>query len=437
MNLNCKVHILSTPGQRVVAQAHEHPQPDCQVVPFRHQAGRSFAGIFFGTLGMLRSLDLFSGVGGITHALRGLAHPVMYCEKDPECTKVLATLIRNKKLPAAPVCEDVAKLTTSNLSGKVDIIVAGFPCQGFSLAGDRQGLEHFGSSLFSHVARLARTVRPPLLFLENVAAIVGSADFHHIVRTLNAAGYDLYWSVWSAYDVGSPQGRARWFCLGVRQGLATNMTIKPSAPYSRHSWASEPCPRMVARTALPLTNDRRRRLRNLGNSVVPDCVRAAFLSLFTGCTTPVLTLLKQSSIGGPVLHLTPPKPRGPLGNKSKSYACVIKGAWSEIPKPPGMLGRPSLGLVLVPRVYKPKRGTKLQEATSGMVLKPVTIDKWATPRHGNGAVGSHSLTNRGTKDLATQLRFEKSTPEHLRPGVTSAEWVEWLMGFPKNWTRVP
>lgn len=84
---------------------------------------------------MIRSLDLFTGVGGFAHALRDLAEPVAYCEIDEHAIAVLRTRMADGSLPSAPICPDVASLTATWLeeqnSGPVDLITAGFPCQGF------------------------------------------------------------------------------------------------------------------------------------------------------------------------------------------------------------------------------------------------------------------------------------------------------------------
>lgn len=374
---------------------------------------------------MLKSLDLFSGVGGITHALRGLATPVMYCEKDPECRQVMQKLMSQGKIPRARVHEDVAKLMPSEV-GRVDLIAAGFPCIGFSTSGLRQGLDNPGSHLFVHIIRLAKALRPPLLFLENVDAILGNNDIVKIVKSIRGLGYDMWWVVVPAYSVGAPQKRKRWFCLAVRQGVR-GLSIN-QADFTRFSWASEPAVRMV-----PPTSDGRRRVRMLGNSVVPDCVRAAFLSLFTGCKYPVPKLMRARGR----LVLDPPKPLGPvLKSHTRAYACVTgNGAWQRIAKPPGLLPPPEASKVLDPKVYRAPAG-HVSEQTSGLITKPRKFRLWATPRCGNGSYAMQVLTKRGKGDLGTQLRFERGTPARQRPGVTNPEFAEWLMGFPRGWTSL-
>lgn len=376
----------------------------------------------------LRSLDLFSGVGGITHALRGLATPVMYCEKDAECRQVLAALMARGKIPRAPVHADVAKLSPAQV-GRVDLIAAGFPCIGFSASGQRAGLDHPGSGLFSHILRLARALRPSLLFLENVDAILTNSDIHNIVKGIRGLGYDMWWVVLPAYTVGAPQKRKRWFCLAVRRG-ARGLAVTPSAEFTRFNWTTQPAVRMIPRS----TPDSRRRMRMLGNSVVPDCVRAAFLSLFTGCKVPVPKLMRTHSR----MELDPPRPLGPLqSSQSASSACVVggSGAWQAIPRPPGLLPPPEPKMVLDPGAYKAPAG-HVSAQTSGLITKPRPFRLWATPRAGNGSAAMHVLTNRGRTDLGTQLRFERGTPSKQRGGATNPEFGEWLMGLPRGWTAL-
>lgn len=564
---------------------------------------------------VLRSLDLFSGVGGITHALRGLATPAMYCEVDTECHVVMKKLMARGKLPRAPIHPDVTKLFPKDINGKVDMIVAGFPCFpagtlvntdagyvpieavthdrlllthtgslkpinnlqrtllpagqpmytiairgaprpircteehpfyarravdggfgapefvaakclttehvvgmplppasrepekarvvldgqatleteltlqrvraalgdplggfidgghvwrrveavkatpttadqwvynfevaddnsycvenmavhnciGFSSSGNREGLDQPGSALFREVMRLANALKPPLMFFENVDAILSNADITTIVDAIRRLDYDMYWVVMPAYTVGAPQKRGRWFCLCVRRG-APSITIAPSEAYTRFSWkTSEPTVRMVPAA----TPDVRRRMRMLGNSVVPDCVRAAFLSLFTGCTRPVPDLLRKSTKGGPKLTLTPPVPQGPATGDHKKYACVVgKLGVQRIPRPPGLLGPPALKLVLDPKAYR-ATAPPSKDLTSGLIKKPKPISMWSTIRAGNGAYAMNYLTNRGSHDLASQIRFEKGTPSSQRGGVTNPEFGEWLMGYPRGWT---
>lgn len=383
---------------------------------------------------MLRTLDLFTGIGGITHALRGLAHPVAYCEKDEKCRAQLAALMKCGKIPTARVHEDVTALTAASVGGgKIDMIAAGSPCIGFSSAGLREGLSHPGSGLFRHIVRLAEDLKPAFLFLENVEGILANKDIEEVVKSIQGVGYNMWWVVMPAYAVGAPQKRSRWFCLAARADLtAKKRQVTVGEAYARFDWSREKVARMTG--VIP---DNVRRMKMLGNSVVPDCVRAAFLSLWTGCTTDIRTLLSASGQRGKSLPFTPPTPVGELSTgDSSAYACVVGTRSTKImriPRPVGMLAKPSLGLTLVPDSYKPTKNRE-SHTTSPLVLKPVQMNLWSTPRAGNGTYATHVLTERGCRDLGTQLRFEKRTPDSQRSGGTNPEWGEWLMGFPRGWT---
>ena len=123
----------------------------------------------------LHSLDLFSGIGGLTHALTGLVKPIAYSEIEPSALAVKNGRINSHCLPRAAVSTDVRTLTAAwlrdNAKGKhkkPDTIVAGFPCIGFSLVGKREGYEKAESGLFDEILRRTDELQIKYPFLENV-----------------------------------------------------------------------------------------------------------------------------------------------------------------------------------------------------------------------------------------------------------------------------
>ena len=90
----------------------------------------------------MRHLDLFSGIGGFALGLEATRRikTVAFCEIDKYCTKVL-----NKNWPGVPVYNDIRELTYDRLKtdeiGPIDIITGGYPCQPFSIAGSKKGVE--------------------------------------------------------------------------------------------------------------------------------------------------------------------------------------------------------------------------------------------------------------------------------------------------------
>ena len=99
----------------------------------------------------LKSLDLFSGIGGLTHAFRGVAEPVAYCDIEPNSRSALESLFNRRLLPRAPIAQEVKSLDKACLDKhstlKVDVIMGGFPCVGFSTAGVGRGLGDKRSAL--------------------------------------------------------------------------------------------------------------------------------------------------------------------------------------------------------------------------------------------------------------------------------------------------
>lgn len=108
--------------------------------------------------------------------------------------------------------------------GSVDIICGGFPCQAFSIAGNRRGFEDTRGTLFFEICRFASILRPKYLFLENVRGLLnhdGGATFETIIRTLDGLGYDVEWQVLNSKNFGVPQNRERVFIIGHLRGERT------------------------------------------------------------------------------------------------------------------------------------------------------------------------------------------------------------------------
>ena len=124
----------------------------------------------------LRTLDLFSGIGGISLALQPWCKTVCYCEIDPYAVGVLTKQMAAGNLDMSPIWDDARTLGESELAqvGPIDCITGGFPCQDISCAGKGAGIVEgeTRSGLFYEIVRLIRLARPRLVFLENVPAIL-------------------------------------------------------------------------------------------------------------------------------------------------------------------------------------------------------------------------------------------------------------------------
>ena len=117
---------------------------------------------------------------------------------------------------------DITKIITSELPD-FDLLVGGFPCQSFSIAGKRGGFEDTRGTLFFEVARIAKDKRPRLIVLENVKGLLShdsGKTFYIIISTLDELGYDLQWQVLNSKNFGVPQNRERVFIVGHLRGTS-------------------------------------------------------------------------------------------------------------------------------------------------------------------------------------------------------------------------
>lgn len=121
---------------------------------------------------------------------------------------------------------DITRVSNESVRriGSVDVICGGFPCQAFSIAGNRRGFEDTRGTLFFEIARFASILRPKYLFLENVKGLLnhdGGATFETILGALDELGYNVEWQVLNSKDFGVPQNRERVFIIGHLRGECT------------------------------------------------------------------------------------------------------------------------------------------------------------------------------------------------------------------------
>ena len=198
----------------------------------------------------LTVLDLFSGIGGFSLGLeRAGFETVAFCEINTYRRAVLA-----QHWPEVPCYDDVRALTAGQMAadgvGHIDLISAGFPCQGISIAGKGAGLADGRSGLWSEIVRLAGELRPGLLVLENTSALLSGGRGEWCGRVLGdlaALGYDAEWHGIPAYYLGSPQPRDRvWIVAhavqswgsGWRPNWAGGWTAR-AGQAGPHGWRSD------------------------------------------------------------------------------------------------------------------------------------------------------------------------------------------------------
>jgi DNA (cytosine-5)-methyltransferase 1 len=157
-----------------------------------------------------RVLSLFAGIGGFDLGLErtGGFKTVAFCEIEPFCQRVLA-----KHWPGVPIYDDVRNLSGERLAADgigVDVIAGGFPCQGVSEAGLRQGLQDPRSGLWREYARLIGEIRPRYVVVENVSELLRHGyGMGEVLGDLAQIGYDAEWHSIPALAIGADHIRER------------------------------------------------------------------------------------------------------------------------------------------------------------------------------------------------------------------------------------
>ncbi len=145
----------------------------------------------------------------------GNSRPPTVCVGFSEIDKY-AIQIYKKHFPSHKEYGDVTNIKCSDVPD-FSLLVAGFPCQSFSIAGKREGFNSIRGTLFFEIARIAQEKQPRLLLLENVKGLLShdkGRTFGTILNILDELGYDLQWQVLNSKNFGVPQNRERVFIIG-------------------------------------------------------------------------------------------------------------------------------------------------------------------------------------------------------------------------------
>lgn len=349
---------------------------------------------------MMKVLDLFSGVGGMSMALKDVCNTVAYCEIDEMCKRILKKKGQEGLLHEAPILSDVKELSPETC-GVPDMISAGFPCQDISCAGSREskGVDGERSGLFWEILRLYDALPScHTLFLENVPNIKNKG-LEKVVKELEDRGLEVRAGVYSCEQMGGVHLRRRWFCVASKnfaalESLVGGMEKEPSWIPHGDYWDKEPVPRLI-----PLTKansdvwhkrrgrgDVRERMRRMGNSVVPWVARNAFISLVT-----------QQDV------------------KCEKSKLLANGVVVNTPDPS------------ITHVSK----------------------RWSTPMACYDFMRPfRSTTARAARTLTNSLYWATNTAENMSKAGTppdelianysvNPQWYEWAMGYPVDWTDIP
>ena len=165
-------------------------------------------------------IDLFCGIGGFRFAIETVGRNrkvplecVFSSDIDLECQKTYKANFRD------PPCGDITKINAGDIPDH-DVLLAGFPCQPFSIIGQMKGFEDIRGTLFFDIARILDTKKPRAFVLENVKLLEGHdkrRTLKKILQTLTDLGYYPEYRILNALDFGLPQKRERIWIVGFKE----------------------------------------------------------------------------------------------------------------------------------------------------------------------------------------------------------------------------
>lgn len=139
------------------------------------------------------------------------------------------------------ICDDIANVSSKNLEqlfgvkkGELDLLSGGAPCQAFSYAGKRLGLEDARGTLFYHYAVFLEKLQPKMFLFENVRGLLthdNGKTYSTILNIFEKAGYEIQKEVMNAWDYGVAQKRERLMTIGIRKDLVDKIEYSFPKPH--------------------------------------------------------------------------------------------------------------------------------------------------------------------------------------------------------------
>jgi len=194
----------------------------------------------------MRFIELFAGIGGFRHGLESVCFTNsqyeiqgtgdkegQFIQQPHKCSNGFTCVWANEINKYA--CQiykknygekgelyegDIATVNAGNIPDH-ELLVGGFPCQSFSIAGQRRGFNDTRGTLFFEIERICRAKKPRYILLENVKGLLShdsGRTFQTILKVLTDIGYILQWEVLNSKNFGVPQNRERVFIVGNIRG---------------------------------------------------------------------------------------------------------------------------------------------------------------------------------------------------------------------------
>ena len=188
---------------------------------------------------MYSSIELFAGAGGLALGLEqaGFNHIGLV-----EFNRDAADTLKKNRPMWNVLCEDIAVTAERDLEKEfgidkyeLDLLSGGAPCQSFSYAGKRLGLQDIRGTMFYHYATFLHKLQPKIFLFENVKGLLthdNGKTYKTILDIFNDEGYTTYHKVLNAWNYGVPQKRERLITIGIRNDLTNKCDFTFPQEYS-------------------------------------------------------------------------------------------------------------------------------------------------------------------------------------------------------------
>lgn len=179
---------------------------------------------------MKTTIELFAGAGGLALGVEQAGFETLGLI---EINKDAADTLKKNRPDWNVINEDIANISCTDLEkyfdlkkGELDLLSGGAPCQAFSYAGKRLGLEDARGTLFYHYAVFLEQLQPKMFLFENVRGLQshdGGKTYKTMLDIFEKSGYTIDKKVLNAWDYGVPQKRERLITIGIRNDLTNQM----------------------------------------------------------------------------------------------------------------------------------------------------------------------------------------------------------------------
>lgn len=180
-----------------------------------------------------RVIELFAGAGGLALGLKKAGFDALaLIEIDKDSCDTLKSNNSNWNVLNEDIVEFAKKDLTEEFNleiGELDLLSGGYPCQSFSYAGEKRGLEDARGTLFYEFAIFLKKLKPKMFLAENVKGLVthdGGKTLDTMLKVFQTEGYKVEYKVLNAWDYGVAQKRQRIFIIGIRDDLIDSITFE-------------------------------------------------------------------------------------------------------------------------------------------------------------------------------------------------------------------